>query len=128
MERQGRVLPVVGDFGGDQAFPAIAEYLKKHDLKVTTFYTSNVEQYLLEPPVWKKWLRNVEALPRTDDALFVRCYLDQGKKHPKQMDGHRTATVLAKVTTFLEREKKTPSRSFFTVATEGNWEDVFGER
>lgn len=120
MEREGRVLPVVGDFGGDQAFPAIAEYLKKNDLKLTTLYVSNVEQYLLEPPVWKKWLRNVEALPRTEDALFIRCYLDQGKKHPKQMEGHRTATVLAKVSTFLEREKKTPSKTFFTISTEGN--------
>ncbi len=119
MAKEGRIVPVVGDFGGDGAFPAIAEYLKKNDLKVTTFYVSNVEQYLLEPPVWTKWLRNVEALPRMDDALFVRCYLDQGKKHPKQMDGHRTATVLAKVSDFLEREKKTPSRSFFTVSTEG---------
>ncbi|MBK9259709.1 MAG: hypothetical protein IPM54_07690 [Polyangiaceae bacterium] len=122
MEREGRVIPVVGDFGGDQAFAAIASHLKKHDLKVTTIYVSNVEQYLLEPPVWTKWIRNVEGLPRTDDAVFVRCYLDQGKKHPKQMDGHRTATVLAKVGDFLEREKKKPSRSFFTVATEGNLE------
>jgi len=122
MQREGRVIPVVGDFGGEQAFAAIASYLKKNDLKITTFYVSNVEQYLLEPPVWTKWIRNVEGLPRTDDALFVRCYLDQGKKHPKQMDGHRTATVLAKVNDFLEREKKTPSRSFFTVATEGNLE------
>jgi hypothetical protein len=119
MEHEGRVLPVVGDFGGDKAFSAIAEYLKKHDLKVETFYVSNVEQYLLEPPVWTKWIRNVEALPRADDALFVRCYLDQGKKHPKQMEGHRAATVLAKVSDFLVREKKTPSRSFFTVSTEG---------
>ncbi len=122
MEREGRVIPVVGDFGGDQAFAAIAEHLKKNDLKLTTFYVSNVEQYLLEPPVWTKWLRNVEGLPRTDDAVFIRCYLDQGKKHPKQMEGHRTATVLAKVSDFLVREKKTPSKSFFTVATEGNLE------
>lgn len=120
MEREGRVIPVVGDFGGDKAFPAIAEYLKKNDLKVTTFYVSNVEQYLLEPPVWTKWLRNVEAMPRTDDAIFIRCYLDQGKKHPKQMEGHRTATVHSRLSDFLVREKKTPSKSFFTVATEGN--------
>ncbi len=120
MEREGRVLPVVGDFGGDQAFAAIADHLKKSDLKVTTFYVSNVEQYLLEPPVWTKWLRNVEALPRTDDALFIRCYLDQGKKHPKQMEGHRTATVLAKVSDFLDREKKKPSKTFFDISTTGN--------
>ncbi|MDI3282192.1 hypothetical protein [Polyangium sp. 15x6] len=120
MEREGRVVPVVGDFTGDGAFPAIAAFLQKNDLRVSTFYVSNVEQYLLEPPTWTKWIRNVAALPRTDDALFLRCYLDQGKKHPKQMEGHRTATVLAKIADFVTREEKTPTRSWFKIATEGN--------
>ncbi|MDI1432533.1 hypothetical protein [Polyangium sorediatum] len=120
MEREGRVVPVVGDFAGDGAFPAIAAFLQKNDLRVSTFYVSNVEQYLLEPPTWSKWIRNVAALPRTDDALFLRCYLDQGKKHPKQMEGHRTATVLAKIDDFVTREQKAPTRSWFKIATEGN--------
>ena len=120
MEREGRVIPVVGDFAGDGAFPAIAAFLQKNDLRVSTLYVSNVEQYLLEPPTWSKWIRNVAALPRTDDALFLRCYLDQGQKHPKQMEGHRTATVLAKIGDFITREQKAPTRSWFKIATEGN--------
>jgi hypothetical protein len=119
MEREGRVVPVVGDFSGDGALPAIAAFLKKQDLKVNTFYVSNVEQYLLDPPMWSKWIRNVAALPQGPDAIFVRCYLDQGTKHPKQMEGHRSATVLAKMAEFVEREQKKPSRSFFKIATEG---------
>ncbi|MDI1475095.1 hypothetical protein [Polyangium sp. y55x31] len=120
MEREGRVVPIVGDFAGDGAFPAIAAFLQKNDLRVSTFYVSNVEQYLLEPPTWTKWIRNVAALPRMDDAIFVRCYLDQGQKHPKQMEGHRTATVHAKIGDFVTREQKTPTRSWFKIATEGN--------
>jgi len=119
MEREGRVVPVVGDFSGDGALPAIAAFLQKNDLRVSTFYVSNVEQYLLEPPMWSKWIRNVAALPKTDDAMLLRCYLDQGKKHPKQLEGHRTATVLAKMADFVEREQKKPSRSWFNIATEG---------
>jgi hypothetical protein len=119
MEREGRVVPLAGDFAGDGALPALAKRLREHDLRVSTFYVSNVEQYMLDPPVWKKWVRNVAALPQVDGAVFVRCYLDQGKKHPRQMDGHRTATVLARISEFVTREEVSPSRSFFKVATEG---------
>ncbi|MRG95673.1 hypothetical protein [Polyangium spumosum] len=119
MEREGRVVPVVGDFAGDGALPAIAAFLQKNDLRVSTFYVSNVEQYLLDPKVWSKWIRNVAALPKTDDARLLRCYLDQGQKHPKQMEGHRTATVLAGMADFVSREQKKPTRSWFKIASEG---------
>ncbi|UQA57548.1 hypothetical protein [Polyangium aurulentum] len=119
MHGEGRIVPLVGNFAGDGALPALAALLRKNGLSVSTFYVSNVEQYLLDPPVWSKWLRNVKALPAASDAVFVRCYLDQGKKHPRQMDGHRTATVLQRMGDFVEREEKSPSRSFWKISTEG---------
>lgn len=100
MEREHRVIPIVGDFAGDRALPGLAEFLQKEGLTVSAFYVSNVEQYLLEPKTWAKWTRNVAALPTDDASLFVRCYLDQGKKHPQQMKGHRTATVLQRIKDF----------------------------
>ena len=92
MESEGRIVPVVGDFAGDSALPGIAAYLAREKLTVSAFYTSNVEQYLLEPKVWAKWARNVAALPTDDRSLFIRAYLDQGRRHPKELTGHRTAT------------------------------------
>jgi hypothetical protein len=118
MEREGRIIPVVGDFAGDRAMPGIAAYLAKEKLSVTAFYVSNVEQYLFEPKVWPRWARNVAALPTSDRSVFIRAYLDQGRHHPAQMKGHRTATVLQRMGEFEEHQAKKPYGSFWEVANE----------
>ncbi len=118
MEREGRVIPLVGDFAGEKALPGVAKYLTEHNLKVSVFYVSNVEQYLFEPGVWAKWSRNVAALPSDEKSLFLRAYLDQGKKHPKQMEGHRTATLLQRMVDFNERQAKKPFIDFWGVVNE----------
>jgi hypothetical protein len=118
MQREGRIVPVVGDFAGDRAMPGIASYLRERGLTVNTFYVSNVEQYLFEPKVWPKWARNVAALPVDERSLFIRAYLDQGRRHPQQMKRHRTATVLQRITDFNERQAKKPWASFWSVSTE----------
>jgi hypothetical protein len=118
MEREGRVVPVVGDFAGDRAMPGIAAYLAKEKLTVSAFYVSNVEQYLFEPKVWPRWARNVAALPIDDRSVFIRAYLDQGRKHPREMAGHRTVTVLQRMVDFEERQAKKPFASFWEVSTE----------
>lgn len=118
MEREGRVVPVVGDFAGDRALPAIAAHLAKEKIEVSAFYVSNVEQYLFDPKVWPRWARNVAALPKNDKSLFIRAYLDQGRRHPQQMRGHRTATVLQRMVDFGDRQAHKPYVSFWEVATE----------
>jgi hypothetical protein len=118
MEREGRVIHVVGDFAGDRAMPGIAAYLAREKIPVGAFYTSNVEQYLLEPKVWARWTRNVAALPVDGKSLFIRAYLDQGRKHPLQLEGQRTATVLQRVVDFEDRQAKKPYGTFWEIATE----------
>jgi hypothetical protein len=100
MQRENRIVPVVGDFAGDRAMPQLAERLVKEGRTVSTFYVSNVEQYLMTGGTWAKWRRNVEAFPTDGSSLFIRCYLDQGDRHPMQMAGHRTTTVLQRVADF----------------------------
>src|SRR5262245_48173626 len=46
MQEKNLIIPVVGDFAGKKALSAIGDYLRKNNLTVTAFYTSNVEQYL----------------------------------------------------------------------------------
>lgn len=100
MEKEHRIIPLVGDFAGDKAMPGLAAYLTKESLVVSTYYVSNVEQYLLDPKPWEAWKRNVKALPKDDASLYIRAYLDQGKKHPKELKGHRTASVLQSMADF----------------------------
>jgi hypothetical protein len=118
MQRAGKIVPIVGDFAGDHALAQLASYLKSESKNVGVFYVSNVEQYLLEPKIWKKWVRNVKALPKTEKALFLRGYLDQGKKHPKQLKGQRTATVLSKISDFETRFGDKPTATFYALSTE----------
>ena len=118
MEKEGRIVPLVGDFAGDRAMPGVAAYLKAERLTVSAFYVSNVEQYLFEPKVWPKWSRNVSAMPTDDRSVFIRAYLDQGRRHPQQLKGQRTATTLQRVTDFLGHQAKQPYGSFWAVATE----------
>ena len=118
MEKEGRIIPVVGDFAGDRAMPGIAAEIAKQHLTVSAFYVSNVEQYLFEPGVWRRWSRNVAALPTKEKSLFIRAWLDQGKSHPQQLKGHRTATLLQSMDHFVERQTLTLYGSWLEVATD----------
>ena len=123
MHRQNRIIPVVGDFAGRHALQSLGRELRHRQLTVSVFYVSNVEQYVLAPPKWQQWLRNVRALPSDPSSLFLRCYLDQGKRHPDQLPGHRTATVLQEMQSFQRRQEKQPSTSFWQIATAGVLKD-----
>lgn len=118
MQKEGRIIPIVGDFAGDHAVPQLAQYLKSEGKNVGVFYVSNVEQYLLEPKAWAKWVRNVKALPKTDKSLFLRAYLDQGRKHPAQLKGHRTASVLARMSDFEKSFGEKATTTFWALCTE----------
>ena len=111
-------MPVVGDFAGDRALPGIAATLRERGLTVSAFYVSNVEQYLFESGVWARWARNVAALPVDERSVFIRAYLDQGKRHPREQRGHRTASVLQRMIDFEARQAKKPYTSWFEVATD----------
>ncbi|MEZ4293413.1 MAG: hypothetical protein R3B70_00430 [Polyangiaceae bacterium] len=118
MEKEHRIVPVVGDFAGDRAMPGVAATLREKGLNVSAFYVSNVEQYLFENNVWGKWAKNVAALPVDEKSVFIRAYLDQGKKHPREKKGHRTASVLQRMSDFNARQAKKPYTSWFEVATD----------
>jgi hypothetical protein len=100
LQLKNLIVPVVGDFGGKKALPAIGEYLRKRDLTVTVFYTSNVEQYLFESGSFAAFVDNVRKLPITDRSLFIR-WVYQRYYHPARMTGQRSTSLLQKMSVFL---------------------------
>src|SRR4030095_9606871 len=46
LETSNLLVPVVGNFGGPKAIRAVGKYLRDNGAMVSTFYLSNVEQYL----------------------------------------------------------------------------------
>ena len=73
MQRQNLIVPLVGDFAGTKAIKAAAGYLKEHQATVTTFYTSNVEQYLFEQAdEWQRFYTNLATLPLDSSSTLIR--------------------------------------------------------
>jgi hypothetical protein len=72
LESKNLVIPVVGDFGGPTAIRAVGAYLKAHGATVSTFYLSNVEQYLEQDRKWTLFCRNVASLPLDRSSTFIR--------------------------------------------------------
>src|SRR5205823_14378014 len=73
MQRKNLIVPLVGDFAGTKAIRAVGTYLKEHGAVVSTFYTSNVEQYLLQQDDdWRHSYSNVGTLPLDASSTFIR--------------------------------------------------------
>jgi hypothetical protein len=75
MEERNLIVPLTGDFAGPKALRAVGGWARAHDAKVTTFYISNVEQYLFEQgDEAKRFFENVATLPVDETSMFVRSF------------------------------------------------------
>jgi hypothetical protein len=73
MERRNMVVPVTGNFAGPSAIRQVGRWVRAHNATVTTFYLSNVEQYLFQSPDdGRKWFENVATLPLDSTSMFIR--------------------------------------------------------
>jgi hypothetical protein len=68
-----KIVTLVGDFGGPAALRNVGDWLRGHGTVVSAFYTSNVEQYLFNPPAkWQSFYRSVGSMPLDSASLFIR--------------------------------------------------------
>jgi hypothetical protein len=72
MQEKNLIVPVVGNFAGPRALRAIGDYVRSRDAVVSTFYVSNVEQYLYQDGRFDEFARNVALLPIDSRSTFVR--------------------------------------------------------
>jgi hypothetical protein len=100
--RAGRVVPVTGDFAGPKTLRALGARLRVRGERVTAFYVSNVEYYLLREGSFHRFVDNVRALPADPHAVLIRACFEYGRVHPLGLPGHRSATVLEYLPRFLE--------------------------
>lgn len=73
LHRRNVIVPVVGNFAGPKAIRAVGDYVKQRGGTVTTFYLSNVEQYLFRGDGdAERFYWNVETLPLDSTSMFIR--------------------------------------------------------
>ena len=102
LAREGRLVPVVGDFAGPHALRRIGKFARDRGETINAFYVSNVEFYLLRGGVFPDYVENVRALPTSQSSRFIRAYFSYGYPHPAALAGHRSTLVLQRIGRFLD--------------------------
>lgn len=72
LELRNLIVPVTGNFAGPKALRAVADYVRKQNATITTFYTSNAEQYLFQNGIWFDFEANVATFPLDATSVFIR--------------------------------------------------------
>jgi hypothetical protein len=102
MQKKNLIIPVVGDFSGPKALAAIGDYLRKNGLAVTSFYTSNVEQYLFDSAVFDGFAKNIKKLPIDNKSVFIRAVFHMRYTHPARKQDHMSVTLLQRMKVFVK--------------------------
>ena len=117
LQREHRIVPVVGDLSGAQAMAAIARYLTERKLVVAAFYTSNVEQYLMRDGSFPRFARNIAALPADKRSVIIRSYFLRSQGHPQAVEGYNTVQLLQTFASFVAAEQRGGYLTYFDLVT-----------
>lgn len=120
LERQDKVIPVVGDLAGPHALRAIGDYLSAAGLKLTLLYVSNVEFYLFRQASFDRFVDNVRALPIDATSLITRSYfgVQTGLEHPDHSPGHLSVQLLQSAERFIARATDPRGLTYWALVTE----------
>lgn len=96
------IVPVTGDFAGPKALRAVGDQVRRMGERVSVFYTSNVEFYLMQQDSFSTFVASVKSLPRDERSLIIRSYLGFGHRHPEAVPGHLLTTLLQYMERFIQ--------------------------
>jgi hypothetical protein len=98
MHRRNLIIPVVGDLAGPHALADIGREIAARGLRVSAFYVSNVEQYLMPGPSFTRFAEVVAGMPFDGKSVIIRSYFQAG--HPHNVVGHRSTQLVERIETF----------------------------
>ena len=78
LHARDRIVPIVGDLAGPAALANVGRYLDRTGLRVSAFYTSNVEFYLFRDGSASAFMTNLARLPRHPGSVIVRSVFPTG--------------------------------------------------
>ncbi|WP_435009601.1 hypothetical protein P12x_000859 [Tundrisphaera lichenicola] len=97
-----RVIPLVGDFAGSKALPALAAWLKGRHLALSVLYMSDVEFFLMRSGRFAGYAENLARLPWLEGAVVIRTSTRE-IDHDDRAPGDSSTTILRPAGPFLER-------------------------
>lgn len=108
LQDRNLVVPVVGNLAGDHALSAIGKLIAERGDKVSAFYTSNVEQYLMRDGMsFDRFANNVRRLPRDPRSVIIRSYFGMGfyRAHPNAVPGYYSTQLLQTFDSFVSEHE-----------------------
>jgi hypothetical protein len=103
LQTRNLLVPVVGDFGGPKAIREVGNYLKRAGGMVSTFYLSNVEQYLaMEPGKLEAFLASVATLPIDETSRFISTGATGGFGGGGSMNNSRLRNMLDETRSYVK--------------------------
>jgi hypothetical protein len=120
LQERHLLIPVVGDLAGDHALAAIGRLMAERGEKVSAFYTSNVEQYLMRDGVsFDRFAANLRRLPRDSRSVVIRSYFGGGfsRQHPSAVPGYYSAQLLQTIDSFVSEHDAGGYQTYRDVVT-----------
>ena len=117
LQKNNLIIPLVGDFAGQKAVRSVGRYLREHNAVLTTFYTSNVEQYLFQQEDdWQRFYANVATLPLDSTSTFIRFVLNgRGGFGFGRTFGSRSSSVSCRINDVLKALNAGKIRGYYDV-------------
>jgi hypothetical protein len=122
LQRENRIVPLVGDMGGTGAMRAIGNYLRSTGQKVSAFYVSNVEFYLMRAGSFDNFVESVRLMPHDEKSALIRSYFDRGFGGPGMQPGHFSSQHFQTFDRFLAMMDEPVARTYLDLVsdTEGS--------
>lgn len=123
MQRDDRIVPLVGDLAGAGAMGRLAGWLRDRGLSVAMVYVSDVEFFLIRAGTFGPFVENLARLPRVEGARIVRTST-RPLTSPERAAGEQSTTVIRPLGPFLDEARAGAIRSaedlFRTPTNEAN--------
>lgn len=118
LQRQDRIVPLVGDMGGIVAMRAIGNYLRNTGQTVSAFYVSNVEFYLMRAGSFENFVESLRAMPHDENGVLIRSYFDRGFGGPGMQPGHFSSQHLQTFDRFLTMADEPVARTYLDLVAD----------
>jgi hypothetical protein len=115
MHRQNRMIPVVGDLSGPHALASVGREIAARGLRVSAFYTSNVEQYLMNGPGFNRFAETVATLPIDEKSVIIRSYMRGGHAH--NVPGYTSTQIVERIDAFVAVQREGGYMSYVDLVT-----------
>ncbi len=124
LQQRNLVVPVVGDLAGDHALMAIGRYIAERGERVSAFYTSNVEFYLMRQEKFDRFAGNITELPYDERSVIIRSYFGGRFRfsHPQSVSGYFSTQLLQTIASLVEEHASNEYRSYFELVTKHSLE------